>query len=126
MDTGEIPPDMDPGMENPDFEAPPEEFGDPADTGEFNPPGSSPIPDFLPPAQSFPRSNFTPGLPGSSSRRAPSGAAQPQEQNPAGPPPATFPFTDPFGRPIPIPPGMNEQQQQQQQQQGQTRRQQQQ
>jgi hypothetical protein len=113
-DLGEVPPEM---------EAPPdnvEDFGQGFDQENFNPPGSSPIPDFLPPAQSFPRSNFTPGLPGTT-RRQQGGFHQPQQgQNPgdpAAPPPATFPFTDPFGRPIPIPPGMNQQQQQDGQQQ---------
>jgi hypothetical protein len=106
---------VDPNLENPGLETPPEdpgEFG-----GDFaNPPGSSPIPDYLPPAQSFPRSNFTPGLPNSNNRRTQGGMAQPQEQDPANPPPAAYPFTDPFGRPIPVPPGMTPQPQQQQQQ----------
>jgi hypothetical protein len=118
---------MDPGLEVPpeDMQQSPDEFGTGEDPDAFAaPPGSSPLPDFLPPAQSFPRSSFTPGLPGGNQptqggmNQQPQ---QPQEQDPANTPPATFPFTDPFGRPIPIPPGMNQQQQnrrkQQQQQQ---------
>ena len=106
----------------------PDEFGTAEDSGAAGPPGSSPVPDFLPPAQSFPRSNFTPGLP-RANPRAQTGATQgqqPQQQNPANTPPATFPFMDAFGRPIPIPPGMNQQQRQQQQQQQQKKQQQQQ
>lgn len=107
----------DPTLDNPDGGVPPEEpgaFGDPNDPNGFgNPPGSSPIPDFLPPAQSFPRSNFTPGP----RQNRPQTGNQPQQQNPTTPPPATFPFTDPFGQPIPIPPGMNPQQQNPNQQQ---------
>jgi hypothetical protein len=124
MDMQEAPDLMetDPAMENQDFEPPPEDFSDPS--GEFNPPGSSPIPDFLPPTPQYPRSSFTPGLPSSSQRSPGASQQQPQQQDANPPPPATFPFTDPFGRPIPIPPGMNEQQQQQKQ--GQPRRQQQQ
>ncbi|MGH9337738.1 MAG: hypothetical protein ACRD21_28635, partial [Vicinamibacteria bacterium] len=102
----------------------------PDDPGMFpTPPGSSPLPDFLPPTQAFPRSNFTPGLPNRQQPRAtqPGAAGQTPEQDPNAPP-AVFPFTDPFGRPIPIPPGMNqqlppEQQQQQRRQQQQQQRQ---
>jgi hypothetical protein len=119
MDAGMDPSNMagiDPNMENPELETPPENPGDFG--GDFaNPPGSSPIPDYLPPAQSFPRSNFTPGLPNGNNRRNQGSMAQPQEQNPANPPQAAYPFTDPFGRPIPVPPGMTTPQQQQQQQQ---------
>jgi hypothetical protein len=106
-------------MGNSELETPPENPGEFGAPGEFvNPPGSSPVPEYLPPAQSFPRSSFTPGLPNSSSNRRTQGSmTQPQEQNPATQPPATYPFTDPFGRPIPVPPGMTTPQQQQQQQQ---------
>jgi len=112
----------DPGLDMPPEDmANPDEFGVVEDPEAFAPPGSSPLPDFLPPAQSFPRSNFTPGLPQRNQRtQGAQGFNQPQqfqEQDPANTPPATYPFTDPFGRPIPIPPGMNQQQQQQQQQQ---------
>ena len=113
-------PGLDPGSEaeNAGLQSAQESPADLGEAGEFaNPPGSSPVPDFLPPAQSFPRSNFTPGLPGKTQRTPQGGAAQPQEQNPANPanpPPATFPFTDPFGRPIPVPPGMTTPQQPQQ------------
>lgn len=97
----------------------PDEFGDEFGTEAFpaNPPGSSPVPSYLPPAPSFPRSRFTPGLPGNSQPQQ----APVQQQPGTEPPPATYPFTDPFGRPIPVPPDVNdpdaEQQQQQQQQQ---------
>jgi hypothetical protein len=114
MDAGNVPgdalenPEMDPGQN-------PEDFGAPED-GLQNPPGSSPIPDFFGQQQKFPRSNFTPG-PGN---RTPFGTQQQQQtgpqqpgQNPSMAPPAVFPFTDPFGRPIPIPPGMNPEQLQQ-------------
>jgi hypothetical protein len=120
---------IDPNLENPGLETPPDEQGEFG--GDFaNPPGSSPIPDYLPPAQSFPRSNFTPGLPNGNNRRTQGGMtqggmAQPQEENPANPPQATYPFTDPFGRPIPVPPGMTTTQQQQQQQRRQQQQQQQ-
>lgn len=125
MDAGIDPSNMvgiDPNMENQGLETPPV---DPGVGDEFaNPPGSSPIPDYLPPAQSFPRSNFTPGLPNGSNRRPQGGMAQPQEQNPTNPPSATYPFTDPFGQPIPVPPGMTNPQQQQQQRKQQQRQQQ--
>jgi hypothetical protein len=117
------------GLEVPpeDMQQSPDEFGTAEDPGAVAPPGSSPLPDFLPPAQSFPKSSFTPGLP-RPNQRSQSGQGgtmsgqQPQTQNPDNPqnpnaPPATFPFTDPFGRPIPIPPGMNQQQPQNRQKQ---------
>jgi hypothetical protein len=117
MDPGDA---ADSGLEVPGDEMPADEFGGAEDPGAFGgPPGSSPVPDFLPPAQSFPRSNFTPGLP-SGNQRTQSGVAQPQpteEPDPANIPPATLPFTDPFGRPIPVPPGTNQRQQQRRQQQ---------
>jgi hypothetical protein len=116
-DTGDA---MDPGMEVPmeDMAENPDEFGGVEDPGAFGaPPGSSPLPEFLPPTQSFPRSSFTPGLPRGNQRpqggMAPQPQPQPQEE-PGNTPPATFPFTDAFGRPIPVPPGMNPRQQQQQ------------
>jgi len=112
---------LDPGMEVPpeDMAQSPDEFGAGEDPDAFAPPGSSPLPDFLPPTQSFPRSSFTPGLPSGNPRNPGGAAAQPRPPNedPSNAPPATFPFTDPFGRPIPIPPGMNQQQQQKRQQQ---------
>ena len=82
-----------------------EEMGD--DQNAFPPPGSSPVPSYLPPQQNFPRSSFTPG------------AAPPQQQplQPSGtnaPPPATFPFLDALGRPIPVPPNQQQRQNQQQ------------
>ncbi len=126
MTGGEMGDAVDPGLEEPPEDAQsPDETGAEQDQGDFAaPPGSSPLPDFLPPAQSYPRSNFTPGLP-RANQRTQSGQfgmnQQPQQQpqDPANPPPAAFPFTDPFGRPIPVPPGMNQQQQQQQRRQGQ-------
>ena len=88
----------------------PDEQGDLGDPNAFptNPPGSSPIPNYLPPTPSFPRSRFTPGLPGGDTQYQPQQPQQPQQQTP----PATYPFTDPFGRPIPVPPELNQQQRQ--------------
>lgn len=130
MDQGDMGDTVDPGLEVPPEENPqsPDEFGA-EDPGVFAaPPGSSPLPDFLPPAQSYPRSSFTPGLPRPNQRTQGTTTQQPQQQqqDPSNQPPATFPFTDPFGRPIPIPPGMNQQQQQQNRRQQQQRQQQQQ
>lgn len=79
---------------------------------DFAPPGSSPVPSYLPPQQSFPRSNFTPGLP---APVAPGANQEPPNQT--APPPATMPFMDALGRPIPVPPGMNQQEQRRRQQQ---------
>jgi hypothetical protein len=93
----------DPNMENP---------------ADFAPPGSSPVPSYLPPQQSFPRSNFTPGLPGP----AAPGTNQ-QQPNQTPPPPATMPFMDALGRPIPVPPDMNQQEQQRRRQQQQQQQQ---
>jgi hypothetical protein len=112
---------VEPAIEGDDVPQSPDEFGAAEDPEAFgNPPGSGPLPDFLPPAQSFPRSSFTPGLPRQNQR--PQGQTQTQqpqgqEPDPSNTPPATFPFTDPFGRPIPVPPGMNQAQQQQRRQQ---------
>jgi len=97
---------------------------DAEDPGAFpSPPGSSPIPNYLPAQQSFPRSNFTPGPPST---------VQPRQQTPnpsgnpsASPPPATFPFMDALGRPIPIPPDVQQQQQEERRRQQQQRQQQQ-
>lgn len=121
---------MDPGVEAAPEDMPqnPDEFGGGEDPGAFGgPPGSSPLPDYLPPAQQFPKSSFTPGLPRTNQR--PQGSMAPQQQTPqqapGDVPPATFPFTDPFGRPIPVPPGMNQQKQQQQKRQQQQQQQQQ-
>jgi hypothetical protein len=120
MDPGDMGDAVDPGLEAPpeDMQSP-DEFGAEQDQGDFAaPPGSSPLPDFLPPTPSFPRGSFTPGLPGGNQRTQGGQGGmnqQPQQQDPANTPPATLPFTDPFGRPIPIPPGMNQQQQQQEQ-----------
>ena len=83
---------------------------------DFAPPGSSPVPSYLPPQQSFPRSNFTPGLPGSVAPGANAGTNQAQP-NQTAPPPATMPFMDALGRPIPVPPDMNQQEQRRRQQQ---------
>ena len=74
---------------------------DGAQGGEVAPP--PPAPSYLPPQQSFPRSNFTPGLP--------AGQQNPQGAGNASP----FPYLDALGRPIP-PPTPNAKQQQQRQQ----------
>lgn len=87
---------------------------DPTDPSGFQPPGSSPVPSYLPPQQAFPRSNFTPGLPGPTPV-AP--GANRQQPGATAPPPATMPFMDALGRPIPVPPEMNQQQRQRRQQQ---------
>ena len=123
MDAGDMGDAADPGLEAPEDMQSPDESGAEQDPGDFAaPPGSSPVPEFLPPAQSYPRSSFTPGLPRGNQRTQGSQSGmnqqpQPQDQDPANTPPATLPFTDPFGRPIPIPPGMNQQQQNRRQQQ---------
>ena len=99
-------PAMDDFGDDPGIDDPMDEFAN--DDGMNNPPGSGPVPSYMPPAPTFPRSNFTPGLPGN--QQNPGVGAQPNQATPSAPPPATFPFTDPFGRPVPIPPGMNQQQ----------------
>ena len=58
---------------------------------------------YLPPPPDFPRSSFTPGL-----ESSPFGTQQPEADSPSRPgrparPPAYYPFTDQFGRPIPVP-----------------------
>ena len=65
--------------------------------------------DYLPPPPNFPRSSFTPGL-----ESSPFGTQQPETDSPSRPgrperPPAYYPFTDQFGRPIPVPSDPNEQ-----------------
>jgi hypothetical protein len=127
MDPGDMGDAVDPGLEGaPEDMENPDEFGAGQDPSQFEaPPGSSPVQEFLPPAQQFPRSSFTPGLP-RGNQRNPGTMGQPQqleEQDPANPG-GMMPFTDPFGRPIPVPPGTNQGQQQprrQQQQQQQQR-----
>lgn len=108
-DMGDQLADEDPNAVSPDE---PADFGG-QDAFPTNPPGSSPVPSYLPPTPSFPRSRFTPGLPGNAPAQQPQTQQQPQQQTP----PATYPFTDPFGRPIPVPPELNQQQRQQQQEQ---------
>ena len=77
-------------------------------------------PNYVPKPPAFPRSRFTPGL-----ESTPFGAAQPnpfvtqpnqanQPNQPGNRPPATYPFLDPFGRPIPVPPDQINTPQQQQ------------
>ena len=93
---------------NDDLVDDPDNENGPAD---FAPPGSSPVPSYLPPPPTYPRSRFTPGLPGSV---AP-GANQ-EQPNQTAPPPAMMPFMDALGRPIPVPPDMNQQEQRRRQQ----------
>jgi hypothetical protein len=82
---------------------------------EFAPPGSSPVPSYLPPQQSFPRSRFAPS--GPTYPTPGTNQPQPQQTNPTPPPPATMPFMDALGRPIPVPPELNQQEQQRRRQQ---------
>lgn len=89
------------------------ELNDGTNPAEMPPPGSSPVPSYLPPQQSFPRSNFTPGLPGQTPPPNNRQQQQQQQQGQTPPPPATMPFMDALGRPIPVPPEMYDQQQQQ-------------
>lgn len=88
---------------------------DPSDT---EPPPTS---DFLPPPPRYPRSSFTPGLESNPFGQVnpPRGQQQPEtmtEEEGGQAPPAYYPFLDPFGRPIPIPPEARQQQQQQKKQ----------
>ena len=85
------------------------------------PPPAATDPGYLPPPQSFPRSPFAPG-PGASPYGVPApfdpggagGTTQPGNSNQGNPPPpATFPFTDQYGQPIPVPPEMQQQRRQQ-------------
>jgi hypothetical protein len=67
-------------------------------------------PSFGTQAPSYPRSPFTPGIESNPFNSPPpqqgQGGAQPQEEEgPSDNPPAYYPFLDPFGRPIPVPPG---------------------
>ena len=73
---------------------------------------------YVPPAPSFPRSSFTPGLessPFGPNAQGQGGAAAPAPNTGGAntPPPAYYPFLDPLGRPIPVPPGATNPQQQQ-------------
>jgi hypothetical protein len=75
-------------------------------------------PSILPPPPAFPRSSSTPGLEsspfgaqtGGTTQQQP-GTNRPGWNNPAQPP-AYYPFTDQFGRPIPVPTDPNASQQQ--------------
>jgi hypothetical protein len=95
--------------EEPAEEELPEEFDPEAgfETPE-TPSNTSPRP------PSYPRSPFTPGLesnPFGNTNPENQPAAQPQQEGEAdNPPPAYYPFLDPFGRPIPVPPGAQPQQ----------------
>ena len=82
------------------------------ETGEFDegfaeePAGRN----YLPPPPNFPRSSYTPGL-----ESSPFGTTQQSETDSSSRsgrtsrPPAYYPFTDQFGRPIPVPTDPNEQ-----------------
>jgi hypothetical protein len=135
MEAGDMGDAVDPGLEAAPEDMLPDEFGAGQDPSEMEaPPGSSPAQEFLPPTQQFPRSSFTPGLPRGNQRNNQSSFGQSgfgqsgfgqqpfgQQQQPFGQqqdpsnPESMMPFTDPFGRPIPVPPGMNQPQQTQQQ-----------
>ncbi len=89
------------------------------DPGAVSEPAPAPTPDtsIVPPAQSFPRSRFTPGLESSpfgpntqAGRRSRINRQTSQPPTAGRPPPANFPFLDPFGRPIPVPPGTTQKQ----------------
>jgi hypothetical protein len=73
---------------------------------------------YLPAPPSYPRSSITPGLEsspfGATNPQGQTGTSGGQQDQPENPPPAYFPFLDPFGRPIPVPPEANPQQQQKQ------------
>jgi hypothetical protein len=86
---------FDEGMDGMDMENP-EDFEDPADL--FPTPDAG-TPNYLPNAPSFPRSRFTPGLPGNQQQQQP----QPPPSDPSASPDQGLPFLDPFGRPIPTP-----------------------
>lgn len=96
-----------------------DDFEDMEDFGNEEPPPepAADTPGYLPPAPSFPRSSFTPGLEsnpyGATSGGQGGGASpEPETGEAENPPPAYYPFLDPLGRPIPVPPGANPQQQQ--------------
>ncbi len=111
---------------------PDEDIEDPADFDDFDDTGDADVegdfqneapppaanPGYLPPPPAFPRSSFTPGLE-SSPFGAQTGGDTQQEQPQSGSPPtarpappAYYPFTDQFGRPIPVPTAPNASQQQ--------------
>ncbi len=116
-----------------DFEDDPEDMDDPDDfddtsddaEGDFQNEAPAPAanPGYLPPPPAFPRSSATPGLE-SSPFGAQTGGNTPQQQSGSGSPPtrpappAYYPLTDQFGRPIPVPtnPNANQQQEDQKQQ----------
>ena len=80
-------------MDDPGFDVPGDEMlEEPAqDFDEFqSPPGSSPVPSFLPPTPSYPRSRFTPGLPRNTPQPGQGGSASPGGTRPANPPPAVL------------------------------------
>lgn len=117
----EVDPYAEEDMTEEDFDA--EEDADPMEDEANLDTAPGAVPDassFIPPAPSFPRSSFTPGLessPFGANAQGQSGAATPAP-NTGGtntPPPAYYPFLDPLGRPIPVPPGATNPQQQQQQ-----------
>ena len=95
-----------------------EEFPDELGPDEgFEAPGGQAPSDFNRPAPNYPRSPFTPGLEsnnpvGTTNPQGQPGAQPQQEGEPGNPPPAYYPFLDPFGRPIPVPPGAQQQQRQ--------------
>ncbi|MGH9461321.1 MAG: hypothetical protein ACRD1X_08885 [Vicinamibacteria bacterium] len=67
--------------------------------------------DYLPPPPSFPRSRFTPGLessPFGANEQPAEETTSPSRTRPPTRPPAYYPFTDQFGRPIPVPPDPND------------------
>lgn len=115
-----------------DYEEDPEDMDDPDDfddagddaEGDFQDEAPAPAdPGYLPPPPAFPRSSFTPGLesspfgvqPGNSGAEQ-SQPAQPGSASPSRPaPPAYYPFTDQFGRPIPVPTDPNASQQEEDQ-----------
>jgi hypothetical protein len=103
-----------------------DDFGEMENVDDFGnealPPETSPeSPGYIPPAPSFPRSSFTPGLessPFGAASSNPRGAPTPAPETgeTENPPPAFSPFLDPLGRPIPVPPGSDPRQQQKKQQ----------
>jgi hypothetical protein len=67
--------------------------------------------DYLPPPPSFPRSRSTPGLessPFGTNQQPADETTSPSRTRPPTRPPAYYPFTDQFGRPIPVPPDAND------------------
>ena len=111
--------DPDEGLDDPDDFDDFDDTGDEDAEGDFQEevPAPAANPGYLPPPPAFPRSSFTPGLE-SSPFGAQTGGNQQQEQPQSGTspptrpaPPAYYPFTDQFGRPIPVPNDPNAQQQ---------------